>query len=207
MAIYLDTETTGLSPDQGAAIVEVAIVDDAGRALLNTLVDPLRPIPRFASNIHGITDEMVRGKPSLEKLMPEIDKIVRSQRVVIYNARFDTPFFPNRLRDADTIECAMVRYAQVTGGRWQKLDLVSKRVGHQWSGSAHRALADAEACRSVWKWLVSKGHAPRDPEARPQQATTTVVRCPHCLQPLRVPAQKHLNVTCTACRRGFASWT
>lgn len=45
MPVYLDTETTGLSANAGARIVEVAIVDQSGRALLNTLVDPRVAIP------------------------------------------------------------------------------------------------------------------------------------------------------------------
>ena len=53
MAIYLDTETTGFSPAQGATIVEVAIVDEAGRALIDTLVDPRSPIPFGAQQVHA----------------------------------------------------------------------------------------------------------------------------------------------------------
>ena len=52
----------------------------------------------------------------------------------------------------------MLRYAAIGDGRWQKLDVACKRVGHQWTGTAHRALADALACRSVSRWLVSGGH-------------------------------------------------
>jgi len=45
MSLFLDTETTGLSPAAGDAIVELAIVDSGGRIILNTLVDPGRTIP------------------------------------------------------------------------------------------------------------------------------------------------------------------
>lgn len=159
MAVYLDTETTGLSPAKGDTIVEVAIVDDHGRALIDTLVNPCRPIPWQASNIHGISDDMVRGKPTLAQLMPRVLEIVQSQQVVIYNARFDARFFPGELGQAGVVECAMLRFADLHGGRWQRLDLAARHVGHQWSGAAHRALADALACRSVWNWMVARGHA------------------------------------------------
>ena len=153
MAIYLDTETTGFSPAQGARIVEVAIVDEEGRSLIDSLVDPRSPIPFAAQQVHGISEDMVRGKPALEDLMPEIREALAGQEVVIYNAAFDAPFFPGHLREARQVSCAMLRFADVLGGRWRKLDVAAKHVGHRWTGTAHRALADALACRSVWRWL------------------------------------------------------
>lgn len=154
MAIYLDTETTGLSPNSGAAIVEVAIVDEMGRTLVNTLVDPLVAIPWEATNVHGITNQMVKGKPTLADIMPEIRQVISSEVVVIYNSSFDTPFFPGKLREARMIECAMKKFAASIGSsRWVKLDFAARHVGHRWSGTAHRALADAQACRSVWRYL------------------------------------------------------
>jgi DNA polymerase III epsilon subunit-like protein len=153
---YLDTETTGLSPARGDAVVEVAIVDGTGHVLLDTLVNPGQSIPWQASSIHGITDDMVRGAPTLSQLMPRVLEIVAAEQVVIYNARFDAPFFPGGLNQARAIECAMLRFAQVRGGRWQKLDAAAQHVGHRWTGAAHRALADALACRSVWNWLEAR---------------------------------------------------
>lgn len=205
MTVYLDTETTGLSPARGDTIVEVAIVDSNGQVLLDTLVDPGRPIPWHASNIHGITDDMVRGRPRLGQLMPRVLEIVASEQVVIYNAAFDAPFFPGGLQQARSVECAMKRFANVLGGRWRKLDVAAEHVGHRWTGVAHRALADTLACRSVWDWLVSQGHATRADSSGAQSGAQvqSVVRCPACQQRLRVPSGKRLNVTCSTCRRVF----
>lgn len=205
MALYLDTETTGLSPRNGDTIVEVAIVDDRGVALIDTLVNPMRSIPWHASNVHGISDAMVRGQPTLADLMPQIRRIVAGQQVVIYNATFDTPFFPGGLREARRVDCAMRRYAQAAGGgTWKKLDVAAERAGHIWSGTAHRACADALACRSVWNWLegVTQNQA-ENPKPSVSAATTKMIGCPKCGQRLRVPAGKVLDVTCTACRAVF----
>ena len=156
MAIYLDTETTGLSPNRGASIVEIAIVDDRGRVLIDTLVDPQQPIPWPAQRIHGISDDMVTGMPTLKALMPEIIKIVKNEEIVIYNATFDAPFFPGNLKQARAVSCAMRQFSAHLGGPWRKLDEASRHVGHKWTGEAHRALADAQACRSVWHWLNAR---------------------------------------------------
>jgi DNA polymerase-3 subunit epsilon len=157
--LYLDTETTGLSGDRDR-VVEIAIIGDHGEVLVDTLVNPGISIPREASAIHGITDIMVRSAPAFSDLWPKIEALVRDSRVVIYNASFDIRFLPQRLSVASDIQCAMLAYAAKRGqrtpkqGRYRrhKLADAAAYVGHQWSSAAHRARADAEACRSVWRW-------------------------------------------------------
>ncbi len=211
MTVYLDTETTGLSAARGDTIVEIAIVDHRGDALINTLVNPGRPIPSEAIRVHGISDEMVRGKPSLTQLMPQIVEIIRGQQVVIYNAKYDISFFPGRLTEAASLRCAMIGFSEALGGRrWQKLDVAARHVGHKWSGVAHRALADALACRSVWEWLQRREEevssrssaAPRS-DARRELDKLIIVHCRFCAQRLRVPGGRVLDVTCPKCRGVF----
>ena len=156
MPIYLDTETTGLSAAAGDSIVEIAIIGDDGEVLINSLVNPERPISWQAQNVHGISDTMVWGAPTLEQLLPTIVEIISGEEVVIYNAAFDRQFFPDRLRAAGRISCAMRRFSDSLGGQWRKLEVAARHVGHRWTGDAHRALADALACRSVWMWLEKR---------------------------------------------------
>jgi DNA polymerase III epsilon subunit-like protein len=212
MLLFLDTETTGLSPTAGDAVVEIAIVDSFGRAVLNTLVDPGRPIPWQATNVHGITNDMVRGQPTMAQLMPQVRQIISNQVVVIYNSSFDTPFFPGRLKEALSIECAMRRFTTETGGgRWKKLDVAAQKVGHRWTGNAHRALADALACRSVWDWLERSSRSDstksNDFSQSPSTGKTTTLRCTNCSRLLRVPIGKLLDITCPTCRRTFRQQT
>jgi DNA polymerase-3 subunit epsilon len=164
--VYLDTETTGLSPDRGDRVVDIAMVDDLGNTVIDTLVDPERPIPAEASGIHHITDEMVAGMPKMDALWPGIEAMTDGKRVIIYNAGFDTRFFPGGLANAASTECAMLRFAKAygepsqygNGYRWQKLALAADHIGYNWVGTAHRALADALACRAIWTWLEENGH-------------------------------------------------
>lgn len=158
--LFLDTETTGLDA-ANHRIVEIAIVDEDGRTLVNTLVNPGRMIPEDARRIHGISDQMVRSAPTLATLWPTIHSIISGSHVVIYNAAYDRAFLPNRLGAAARVSCAMLLFAQAYrsgGGTWQKLDVAARHCGHAWQGVAHRALADAQACRSVWRWLAARGY-------------------------------------------------
>jgi DNA polymerase III epsilon subunit-like protein len=162
---FLDTETTGLHPPEDA-IVELAIVDEAGRPVVNTLLNPGRPIG-FATSIHGITDAMVSRSPRFEDVWPEVKSLLSGQHVVIYNASFDRKFFPGRLGCAAQVSCAMRRFAPLYGERslgfksyrWQKLIKAAEHIGYRWEGQAHRALADAMAARAVWRWMESRAAA------------------------------------------------
>jgi DNA polymerase-3 subunit epsilon len=158
--LYIDTETTGLSRRCGDDLVEVSIVDDDGIVLLSTLVNPGRKIPAVACNIHGITDEVVADSPSADHVRTLVADIVRDQDVVIYNAAFDRQFLD--LTAATSIACCMLRYAKHAGEwndyygnwRWQRLSVAAEATGFAWPNSgAHRAEADAQACRHVWRWL------------------------------------------------------
>ena len=155
MFVYLDTETTGLSVHKGARVVEIAILDEDGDILMDTLVNPLCKIPWQASNVHGITDSMVRNAPTLDELLPEIDELISGNELVIYNSSYDTQFFDDGLAEASEIHCAMRNFASYVGSsRWIKLADAASHVGHRWTGKAHRVLADTQACKSVWDWIL-----------------------------------------------------
>ena len=85
--LFLDTETTGLSDMD--EICEIAIVDLTGQVLINSLVKPIKPIPLSATDIHGISQEMVQRAPTFRELLPELDRILKGRIVIIYNAEFD----------------------------------------------------------------------------------------------------------------------
>ena len=163
--IFLDTETTGLNPPKDR-LVEIAIISLSGDVLLNILVNPEREIG-FATTIHGITDAMVCFEPTFEEIWPKVREIVTGKHLVIYNAQFDTRFFPDNLECAEKISCAMLRFAPIYGEwnshfndhKWQKLTTAADFIGYRWEGDAHRALADTMATRALWDWMDNQNSA------------------------------------------------
>lgn len=162
--LYLDTETTGLAPTTND-LLEVAVVDDSGAVLLDTLVRPRRrqAWPE-AQAVHGIRPEDVATAPDRAEVAARLAAVIEAaDALVIYNAQFDLGFLPARVRElaAQKAVCAMQAYSLWVGDwndyhgnyRWFSLAVAAKAAGHTWSGQAHRALADTLAARSVWHWL------------------------------------------------------
>jgi hypothetical protein len=85
--LVLDAETTGLDDD--ARIVELAVLSSAGEVLLDTLIDPGKPIPAGASDIHGITDSDVAGAPRFSDVVARLAALLNGKRVLIYNKWYD----------------------------------------------------------------------------------------------------------------------
>ena len=191
--VFLDTETTGLSHAHDR-LVEIAIIDENGDVLLSQLVNPGRGIPDGARSVHGISDAMVASAPTLESLWPRVRSIVSGAHIVMYNAEFDAGFFPDGLRCAAKITCAMKEFARIHGQwnshhndwKWQKLTMAAAHVGHRWEGNAHRALADALATRSVWLWIArqAKSSTPLPVSTRPPISADAL--CPQCGSPMRL---------------------
>ena len=90
----VDVETTGFSPT-GDGVVEVACVlvqDGRVERRWSSLVNPLRPIPWRATDVHGITDDDVAQAPTLAELEGELVALCAGATVVAHNASFDLSF-------------------------------------------------------------------------------------------------------------------
>lgn len=93
----LDAETTGLAPSRGDRIVSVACVRVRNGSVrrtevLDVLVHPGRSIPPESTLIHGITDEMVAGAPSIETVVPDLVRFADGTVIVGHQVWFDLMF-------------------------------------------------------------------------------------------------------------------
>lgn len=153
--IVFDLETTGTEPDKGDEIVEIGavpIIDGRIRedCAFLTLVDPDRAIPAEAREINGITDDMVRGKPRLDVVLPEFLRYVGGHPLVAQNAEFDVGFVRQGCRrlelkpPAGEVHDTMLMSRQLfPGERRHKLDDICRRLGIAVDpASRHRSLAD-----------------------------------------------------------------
>ena len=156
--LYLDTETTGLNPPY-ADLVEIAVIDDSGRRLVDELCRPRDSLMRSgwpdAETIHGINPEMVSEARPGDAVRADVVECVAGANLVIYNAQFDTGFFP--LLPAARIDCAMLEAQDYFGRfKWPKLIEAAEWIGYDWQATGikpHRAAGDALATRAVWRYM------------------------------------------------------
>lgn len=167
--VFVDVETTGLDPDSDR-IVEIAIVNESGDVLMNTLVNPRIKIPQDVAAItHKITDKMVKDRPTFKEIENDIICLLSGKRMVSYNAEFECKFLTDAVkREISIAECCMRRFVhyhmylvaksrnRVAAQRYLSLRTAAKFVGYKWKGEWHRALADTMACREVWLHLDKK---------------------------------------------------
>ncbi|HEY9077498.1 MAG TPA: 3'-5' exonuclease [Anaerolineaceae bacterium] len=118
--VYLDTETTGL--EKTDEIIEISIVDDEGKILFESLVKPGRPVPPEATQIHHITDDMVKTAPSWLVVWQSVRSILLGRTIAIYNAEYDLRLLQQtharyRMPWKETLNtvCLMKLFAQYQG--------------------------------------------------------------------------------------------
>ena len=91
---FIDLETTGTNPASDR-IVEIAIVKiltDGTRSIKRKLINPETPIPKICTDLHGITNEMVKEAPTFRQVAHELKQMLDGCDLAGYNSnRFDVP--------------------------------------------------------------------------------------------------------------------
>jgi DNA polymerase III subunit epsilon len=155
--VFIDLETTGTNLSQDR-IVEIAIIKvntDGSRQVKRKLINPQMPIPQASSDIHGITDEMVKDAPSFKQVANEIKQFIEHSDLAGYNSnRFDIPLLMEEFLRAglefDMQQCKLVDVQKVFHMMEQRtLGAAYKFYCNKTLESAHSAEVDASATLEV----------------------------------------------------------
>ena len=87
--------------------MEIAIVDNDGLVLIDTIVNPNVPISEDALKVHGISQEMVKDQPTFSEIKNQIINAVDGKLVVMFSAEADLKFFPEHAAKLIDSECCM----------------------------------------------------------------------------------------------------
>ncbi|MGB2247548.1 MAG: DNA polymerase III subunit epsilon [Alcanivorax sediminis] len=163
--VVLDTETTGLEPNDGHRVIEIGCVEVINRRItgnnLHLYLNPERDIDEGALAVHGISTEFLADKPTFDKVVDQFLAFVDGAELVIHNAPFDVGFLNHELKRLGaaygTIEqrCGvldtLVMARQKHPGQKNNLDALCRRYdvenGHR---ELHGALLDAEILADVY---------------------------------------------------------
>ncbi len=162
--VFLDTETTGLSPESGDRIIEIGCVEIVNRRLtgrrIHYYVNPERRNSVDAYKVHGLSDEFLADKPLFAHIVDELIEFVRDAEIIIHNAAFDVGFLDAELRRigrpaflehdvrvTDTLSMARDSFP----GKSNSLDALCKRFEVNNAGrELHGALLDAGLLADVY---------------------------------------------------------
>jgi len=162
--IILDTETTGLSAENGDRIIELGCVELLHRKLtgnnLHFYFNPERDSHEDALRVHGISNEFLRDKPKFVEVADEILQYIQGAEVIIHNAAFDVSFLNKELELAGkpafksfvaAVTDTLVMAKEMFPGKRNSLDALCDRLGVDNSGrTLHGALLDAELLADVY---------------------------------------------------------
>ncbi len=162
--IVLDTETTGLEPEQGHRIIDICGIELVDRRptghVFQRYLNPEREVDAGALAIHGLSQEMLADKPRFSDIAAELVDFIEGAELIIHNAAFDVGFLDHEFRldgrfgptarhSSITDTLAMAR--RLYPAQRVSLDALCKRLGVDNSGrDLHGALLDAQLLTEVY---------------------------------------------------------
>ena len=166
--IVLDTETTGLSVEDGHRIVEIGCIEIENliptKNVFHCYLNPERKVSETALKVHGYTDEFLADKKKFSDIADDFLKFIKDKKIIIHNAEFDIGHLNNELsllkKDKitkenviDTLEIARNKFP----GSGTSLDALCKRFRIDNSRrKKHTALIDCELLSKVYINLIDQ---------------------------------------------------
>jgi DNA polymerase-3 subunit epsilon len=190
--ILLDTETTGLSPNDGHRIVEIGALEMVNKVLTGNkfhfYINPERDMPKEAYRIHGISSDFLKDKPLFKEVANDFLEFIEGGKLVIHNAPFDIKFLNHELslvklpslELSEAIDTLVIARKTFPGAR-ANLDALCRRFKvDNSSRDFHGALLDAALLAEVYVELTggrqtSFSMSKKSPSASLSQAVETKV--------------------------------
>ena len=161
--IVLDTETTGLDPDDGHKIIEIGCIEILNRNITNNTfhkyINPNREIDVEASKIHGLTNKFLKNKPVFDEIYLELREYISNSPIIIHNAPFDIGFLKkehttasanDKFLDNEIIDSLKLA-RKISPGKKNTLDALCERYSVDNSDrTLHGALLDAKLLAFVY---------------------------------------------------------
>ena len=162
--IFLDTETTGLSPESGDRIIEIGCVEMVNRRLTGRhkhfYLNPQRRNSEDAVKIHGLTDEFLADKPLFAQVADELLQYLAGAEIIIHNAGFDVGFLNEELKRigrpgfgsfVGRVTDSLFMAREMFPGKANSLDALCRRLEvDNTSRTLHGALLDAGLLAEVY---------------------------------------------------------
>ncbi|MBL8485416.1 MAG: 3'-5' exonuclease, partial [Rhodocyclaceae bacterium] len=159
-----DTETTGLRPSEGDEIIQIGAVRIVnGRVLrqesFEQLVDPRRGLTHESIQIHGITPDMLKDQPTIDRVLPEFHTFCEDTVIVAHNAAFDMRFL--QMKEASTgvrfdhpvLDTLLLSAVIHPNQEEHKLEAIAERMGVNIVGR-HNAMGDAIVTAEVFQRMI-----------------------------------------------------
>ncbi len=172
--IVFDTETTGLDPKTGDRLVEIGCVEVVNRfptgRNFHVYINPGRPVPQEAFDVHGLSDEFLADKPRFDDVADDFVAFVGDAQLVAHNASFDMGFINFELKasgraifGAERVVDTLMMARRKHPGAPASLDALCNRYGIDRSKRIkHGALLDAELLAEVYLELTGGRQAGLD---------------------------------------------
>jgi DNA polymerase-3 subunit epsilon len=159
----IDFETTGLSADY-CRIIEVAAVIVRNGEVADSFVELMHPgcrLPFIITDLTGITDAMLKGKPKPESIMPRLKDFIGNRYCIAHNASFDSSFYHAEMDRAGithdrTFFCTMkLSRRLIQDSPRHKLSILADHLNlpRPEEGKCHRALYDVLLTVELWKHI------------------------------------------------------
>lgn len=163
--LIVDTETTGLSPQEGHRIIEVGCLEMINRRLTGNYyhqyINPERAIDREAEQVHGITTDFLKDKPRYAEIADALLAYIDGAELIIHNAPFDVGFLDHEFRlinaafgsvaDTCPIIDSLTLARRKHPGQRNNLDALCSRYSvDNRNRDLHGALLDAELLAQVY---------------------------------------------------------